>query len=510
MNNTCGNKRILTLVIPLFTALLIFMSTGCDNKKPANLTILHTNDIHGHFTPGEAYWLNHKPLIGGMAALDYYIDSIRASSGNCLVLDAGDLMTGNLICDMEYKGAEGGALIEMMNIIGYDGMVPGNHEFDKPIENTRALLSLADFPVYCANFVNEDGGYFCEMPYHIYEINGIDVGVIGITYHPMAGMAKPEYLGGFNSLEPASVVNDMVKKIDPVTDLIIVLSHLGYDKDLDLAEHIQNVDVIVGGHSHTRVEEPKAVNGILVVQAGSKTTNLGRLDLTVAGDSIQNFRGELIPAFAENIKPDERLAAFVDSFSTIIDKKYGEVIGQLKEDWISKYRDESNVGNFLTDAIRRTTGADVAFLNSGGIRKNIPAGDITLKDISEMLPFMNYVVAFECTGEELLEILHENAKAAACETHGTLQLSGVKYAWRKVAGDAEIVNVSVNGKALKKDRIYKIATVDYVVLNQDKYFNIQPGELENSGTLLSDMITEYIRKVKTIKPIKINRIRQIT
>jgi len=290
-----SSRRIILIAktVMIMSLMVLFFAVSCKSKAPQQITILHTNDIHGHFVPETATWLDDRPLVGGMVALDHYIRQARTEAPNNLLLDAGDLMTGNMICNMEYKGAEGGALIEMMNMIGYDGMVYGNHEFDKPIANARNLAPIADFPILSANMVDSMGNNFAKDKYKIYDCQGLKVGVIGITYHQMVGMAKPENLEGFYTKEPAKVVNDIVTEIDPSTDLIIALTHLGYDNDVELAGQIKNVDLIVGGHSHSRIQTPELVNGVLIVQAGSYAQNLGRLDLVVAGDTVQSYDGKL-------------------------------------------------------------------------------------------------------------------------------------------------------------------------------------------------------------------------
>jgi len=479
--------------------LLLLFTISCGAKGPQPITILHTNDIHGHFVPEPATWLDHRPLVGGFVALDHYIRLERINASNTLLLDAGDLMTGNLICDMEYKGADGGALVEMMNMIGYDGMVYGNHEFDKPIANALGLAKIADFPILCANMADSQGTAFESPAYEIYDCKGLKVGVIGITYHQMVGMASPGNLGGFYTREPAKTVNDMVAQIDGSTDLIIVLSHLGHDNDVELAEQIKNVDLIIGGHSHTRIRFPELVNGVLIVQAGAYAQNLGRLDLVIAGDTVQSYDGKLISTFVEGIDPQPELQAFADSFATIIDDAYDVVIGQLATGWRSAYQKESNVGNWLTDAIRHKTDADVAFINSGGIRKNeIPAGPVTIKDIAEMLPFSNYVETFEATGEELMTILTENARAQGLGTHGILQVSGVAYTFKKKGDDVGLTKVRVGGKKIKKDKIYKIAGIDYVNANHSRYYTIEPQNLNDTGILLQDLIIEAVKNAKSI------------
>ena len=481
----CRAKLLIVL------SLLVF--AGCSKYGSYRITILHTNDMHGHFVPEPASWLDDKPLVGGFVALDYYVKQERAKAPASLLLDAGDLMTGNLICNLDYEGAEGGALVVMMNKIGYDGMVIGNHEFDKPSANVRKLIGLADFPIFCANLVDNDGNNFTKEKYHIYTVGGARVGVIGITYHHMEGMAKAEFLDGFDSLEPAPVVNDIVEEIDPKTDLIIVLSHLGYENDVELAKQIKGVDLIIGGHSHTRLEKPEVVNGVIIVQAGSYTRNLGELELTISGDSVEQFSGHLITTFADSIVPDPALERFADSCQAIIDEEFGKVIGTLKSDWIPEYRAESNIGDFLTDQIREKTGADVAFVNSGGIRKRMSAGPITLRDIHEMLPFQNYIQTFECKGSDLIKIVNENATAQSRETHGILQISGLSYSWRAQNGGVKVSRVMVGKKQLDPNKTYSVSTLDYVISNGDKYLMMQPQNV-NGSILFSDLIIESVKE----------------
>jgi 2',3'-cyclic-nucleotide 2'-phosphodiesterase (5'-nucleotidase family) len=326
----------------------------------------------------------------------------------------------------------------------------------------------------------------------------------------MVGMATPGNLAGFYSLEPAKVVNDIVAEIDPSTDLIIVLSHLGYDNDVELAGQIKNVDLIIGGHSHRRILTPELVNKVLIVQAGSYTRNLGRLDLTVAGDTVMSYAGKLITTFVEGTNPQPELQAFADSFAAIIDEAYGVEIGRLESQWRSAYREESNVGNWITDVIRHAFDADVAFINSGGIRKNeMPVGPITMKDIAEMLPFANYIETFEVTGDQLIQILTENARAQGLETHGILQVSGVSYSWKTKGDDVALVKVRVGGQKVKKDRTYKIASIDYVNVNHDRYYKYEPTGLNNTGVLLSDLIIKAVKNAKSINAKVEGRISQV-
>ncbi len=480
--------------------LCVFVICGsiAAQQTPTNITIFHTNDMHAAYLPTVATWESSKPMIGGFEALDYYVHQERASAQRSLLLDAGDLMTGTLICDIPYEGAYGGGLVAMMNMIGYDGWVMGNHEFDKSASNLRALIKIAKFPVFCANLV-KDGQLFTKEGYHIYNVDGLKVGVIGLTYHQMVGMASKNNLDGFYSLDPIPVVKDCVSKIDSLTDLIIVLSHLGIENDRELAQNVKGIDLIVGGHSHTRIETPEVVNGVVIVQTGSNCRNLGRVDMTVAGDTIMMFRGKLIPMYSKDIKPNPEITKMVSEFKAEVDKDYNIKIAQLNDTWKSEYRSESNVGDWLSEALRQKMQTDVAFINSGGIRKDIEAGPVTKMDIKEMLPFDNKVVTFECTGADLIRTAEKNIGAEKGGSQGSLQISGLCYTWKEENDQPKVVDVMIGGKAIDPNGKYTVATIDYVATsNSDRYLGFSPQNIKPTELQFTDIVMEAVEKAKTI------------
>jgi 5'-nucleotidase/UDP-sugar diphosphatase len=498
-------------LIVLSSLLTIIISGGScfGQQKPTNITILHTNDIHGSYLPSVATWEKDKPLVGGFTALDYYVKQERDKSERSLLIDAGDLMTGTLICDMKYDGVYGGALVKMMNIVGYQGWVFGNHDFDKGADNLRGLINLAKFPVFCANFVKPSkvsNSYispelFAKEPYHIYDIDGLRVGVIGLTYDPMVGMAPAEKLDGFVSLDPIATVNSILSKVDSATDLIIVLSHLGIERDRELAQAIGNkIDLIVGGHSHTRLDTLERVNGVLIAQTGSNCRNLGRVDLTMAGDTVMAYNGKLIPMYVSGITPDPIMAGLVDSFKTVIDKDYAVVISQLQDKWETQYRAESNIGDWFTDAMKNRMKTDVAFLNSGGIRKNLDAGPVRKMDIYEILPFDNKIVTFNLTGKQLIEIAGKNVGLEKDSYGGSLQMAGLSYAWQGENENPRLVSVMVNGAPIDSNKVYSICSIDYVAdANADKYFGFKIADTKDSGLGLTQLILDAVQSAPTIQ-----------
>jgi 2',3'-cyclic-nucleotide 2'-phosphodiesterase (5'-nucleotidase family) len=468
-----------------------------------NLTILHTNDIHGNYTltTDKSPEDGMKSTFGGFETIQYHVEKIRKEeNANVLLLDAGDFMTGNPICDIEYQGVKGGPMVQFFNAIGYEGMTLGNHEFDISVENARALIGLADFPVVNANVFTNDNALFADKAYHIYEKNGLRVGVIGITVHDLGEYLSDKQRSKIHTKPALEIVEKTAAEIDDKTDLIIVLSHSGIGIDRQLAEQLSDrVDIIVGGHSHTRLNKPSLVNNKIIVQAGSRSQYLGRLDVSVADDKVESYKGRLIFLDAKDAEMDPQLAGETKKYKDMITEMYGKVIGELKTMWVRSRRSESNIGNFITDAMREKTESDFAVVNSGGIRKGLIPGPIKAIDIKEILPFSNTLCVFEMTGEQVMNLVTNNARGAANRSFGILQVSGLAYKWHKeLGGDVVLRDVMVNGQPIDINKTYKGTTVDYVLANASRYLGIESLEFENTYIPLTDVIIDAVREAGTV------------
>lgn len=481
-----------------FPGLLAFLLlAGCAHQRQGSLTLLHTNDMHSQYTPVPASWVQKepKPLIGGITALDYQIRKARAAHKATLLLDAGDIMTGTPLAKLRVDGALGGAYVQMLNEIGYQALTIGNHEFDEGQENLFRLLDLARYDVLSANLYKDDR-LVAKKPYAIYESGGLRIGVIGITLTQLFEMTAKKNLEGIRVLDPAATAQKYIDEIDGRTDLIVLLTHQGVDDDRELARKVRGADVIVGGHSHTRLNKPIIENGIIIVQADNKSRYLGQLTLEVAGDVVVRHDYGLVPCWVDSVdQPNPVLAASVKRYNDQIEADYGRTIGRLETAFDRDSQGESNIGNFIADVMRTTAGADFALINSGGIRKDMPAGPIRKLDIVEILPFSNTLVTFKCNGDELLKIIQTNVVAAAKSEPGILQSSGFSYQYRvSPGGTVEISNLLVNGKPIDPKSTYTGATIDFVLFGQaERYFGFNPtGPSENLNLLLSDVVIQYI------------------
>ena len=496
-------KNILNFTFILLILLNFSNVAFTIDNHTKKITILHTNDIHGNFqpiiikpkNPGE-----QERKLGGVLAADFYISQIRNQTANVLLLDAGDFMTGNPICDIEYQGAIGGAMIRFFNLLKYDGLTLGNHEFDISLLNVRNLIKLAEFPIFSANLFTLDGKLFTNKPYHIFHNNGLAIGVIGVILDDL-----PDYLNVPQRdellLKPAeSVIDSLAKVIDPETDLIIVLSHSGLGQDKKIAQAIgHEVDIIIGGHSHTRVKNAIQENGKIIVQAGDKCTNMGKLDVTVKNDKVSDFEYILIPLWNDGIKPNPDLVKIADYYESEIDKEYGRVIGELINPWRRSSSQESNIGSFLADCIREVSNVDFAVINSGGIRSNLNAGPIKKLDVKNILPFANSITKFQASGTEIINLIQNNAEASAFHKHGILQISGLKYEWKKEKNKIIIVNALIKNQKIDQNKIYTGATVDFVVSNANKYLGFEPKQVKNLMMPLAEVVMKKIEQQWEIK-----------
>ncbi|MBN1561657.1 bifunctional metallophosphatase/5'-nucleotidase [candidate division KSB1 bacterium] len=494
------------LIFVLAISALFF---SCGAARQGQVTILYTNDMHAQFVPLPATWIetDPQPLIGGMIALEYAVRKARADYPQSLLLDAGDISTGTLLSKIDYNGALNGGFVEMMNLLNYDAFTIGNHEFDEGQENLTKLLRLANFDIVSANlFINDT---LIAPAYKIYNIGRIRIGVIGIILSDLYHVTAMKNLDNVVVADPVQTAQSIVDKIDDQTDLIILLTHQGDDQDQVLAAQIKNADIIVGGHSHTPIDNVRQTNGVLIVQAGSKTRYLGRLTVNVAGDTISRYEGELIPTWVDCVKsPHPGMHALVKTFQTSIDGEFGRQIGILKTAWKMHNYYETNLGNFITDVMRTSYQTDFAMLNSGAIRKSLPAGPISKKDVMEILPFSNYITTFRCSGKLLYEILRNDIESSIKNGSGLLQISGINYAYRVGDNDAaEIISMQCTGEAIDPEKIYSGTTVDFVMHNWQTRYELD--NIETKPIIIADLIIEHIEQNPIIESKVEGRIQRV-
>jgi 5'-nucleotidase/UDP-sugar diphosphatase len=478
----------------LLVLLLLIGSCTAGSESPtarqpdlAALTILHWNDFHSQNVPFKIVLRDSLRMkdsvyyVGGTANLLGYIKHFRGERSEVAVLNAGDDFQGTPISSM----TNGRSQIELMNIINPDAMTLGNHEFDYGLENLEKNLHLARFPILNANIFDKRTGKPFVAPYLVKTFGRVTVGIIGLITPDLPILTMRQHLEGLQMLNYVQVVRKYVAELKKQhVDLIVVLSHMGVDTpkvkpntDQALADSVADIDVIIGGHSHTALFRPIKQNRTVICQAGTRGRWLGKLDLLVdlSGDSVYSYQSTLIETVLGKVTPDPIAEAKATEFESTVAKELTEVIGTLETDWIRHSRRESNIGNWAADVMRGFGSADVAFLNSGTLRKDLYAGDITARDIWEIFPFNNHFVTFRVTGTLLRDMIAWQAAGKA----EFMQVSGIRYVYdSSKPDDQRVFSIEVGGKPLDDKTVYTIVTNNYVGGHLHDFFGLREAEIE--------------------------------
>ena len=468
-----------------------------DVKK---LTILHSNDLHGDFL---AERIDEK-LIGGVSMLSGYVNKVRNEEQNTVYCIAGDMFRGSVI-DSEFRGI---STIEIMNMLSPDVVTVGNHEIDYGIAHLLFLEKCAKFPIINANMHITTNNARLFKPHHIIEIDGMKILFIGILTDTVLSMArKEELVGGFVDIHDAATEIERICNAYNSMDIdcTVLLTHIGFEEDKLLAAQLDRslgVDIIIGGHSHTYLEKPEEVNGILIAQAGTGTDQIGRFDLEIATDtnSIRSFAWQSIPITDENCPRDIDLEGILNTYKLETDKKYSRLVSRLKRKLThpSWYR-ETELGGLLADILQESLRLDIMLVGSGSIRVSEFGPIVLFSDLTECLPYDDSAVALWVTGAQfkkmILYMLRDEVwNGSHCEF---FQFSdGVRVIYDK---QNHILNeFSLHGVPIEDTKIYKIGLQHYFYLNMKDFFSVSYEDIERNGkprrvaTSCLEILEEYL------------------
>jgi len=452
------------------------------------LTILHVNDFHGSLQPTRTG--ADRPEEGGAARLAALVKTERTPT--TLFLAAGDLMQGTNLSNL----FAGRPVIEAFNLMGLDAAAVGNHEFDdgQPALSERA--AEARFPFLAANIAG-DGPW---QPTLIRKVGSLRVAIFGLTTEETPVATHPRNVQGLVFNNAVETARTLVAELRPQADLIVALTHLGAEEDEKLAAAAPGIDVIIGGHTHTRIEKPATIGETLLLQAYERGVFLGRLDLEVTKGKVLAHRYRLLPVTAA-AGEDPAVAALVAAYLQQSGDKMNEVVGTAavdleggKEAMRSR---ETTLGDLVADVMREAAGADVALINGGTIRAGIPAGPVTVGAIYNVLPFDNWLISFAVTGKELRESLETGVARVEVRDGGFPQVSGMSYTFDPEApAGSRIVAVSVGGAPLEETRRYVLATHDFLAAGGNGYtvFAGHDPVYNDSGRTLRVVLAEWWRQ----------------
>ncbi|EHB3539033.1 bifunctional UDP-sugar hydrolase/5'-nucleotidase [Salmonella enterica subsp. enterica serovar Rubislaw] len=528
-------KRGVALALLAAFALTTQPAQAYEKDKTYKITILHTNDHHGHF------WRSEYGEYG-LAAQKTLVDSIRKEvaqeGGSVLLLSGGDINTG--VPESDLQDAEPD--FRGMNLIGYDAMAVGNHEFDNPLTVLRQQEKWAKFPFLSANIYQKSTGERLFKPWAIFTRQDIKIAVIGLTTDDTAKIGNPEYFTDIEFRKPAEEANVVIQglNMNEKPDVIIATTHMGhYDNgdhgsnapgDVEMARSLPagSLAMIVGGHSQDPVcmasENKKQVNyvpgtpcapdkqnGIWIVQAHEWGKYVGRADFEFRNGEMKMVNYQLIPVnlkkkvtwnngkservlytpeIAENPQMLSLLTPFQNKGKAQLEVKIGSVNGLLEGDRSKVRFVQTNMGRVILAAQIARTGADFGVMSGGGIRDSIEAGDITYKSVLKVQPFGNIVVYADMSGKEVVDYLTAVAQMKP-DSGAYPQFANVSF----VAKEGKLTDLKIKGEPVDPAKTYRMATLSFNATGGDGYPRIdnKPGYV-NTGFIDAEVLKEFIQQ----------------
>ena len=500
-------------------------------EKNGEIVILYTADVHCGVDKGFGY-----------AGLQQVRDALLARGYEVILADGGDSVQGEPIGTM----TRGEAILDLMNEIGYDVAIPGNHEFDYGMEQFFLLKEKADYPYISCNF-NRQGELMLE-PFVIRELAGRKIAFVGVTTPETLTSSTPryfqnesgEYVYGFFQDESGDGLYTAVQTaVDNAraegAEFVIALAHLGNQAECspwtyaDVISHTNGIDVLFDGHSHDTdqvVMKNKDGQEVIRCATGTKLVNIGWCRIDAQGEitsglyTWSNTESAPVLLGIDN-EMSRAVAAKMDSLNDVLREVVAataveltifdpEAVDSNGNPIRMIRRAETNLGDLCADAYRDQSGADIAFVNGGGIRVSLPAGDITFSDILRVHPYGNYLCVAEVTGQQILDALEWGARAVPGEVGGFLQTSGLTYEihtyiehsclsdemsmFKGVAGERRVKNVMVGDEPLDPERVYTLAATDYILIDRGDGYSMFAGSplLQNSVKLDNQVLIDYI------------------
>jgi len=314
-----------------------------------------------------------------------------------------------------------------------------------------------------------------------------------------------------------------VKELKPKVDLIVVLSHQGktgpqqtdaeahpdlqrdFDEDKKLCGNVPGIDVFIGGHAHIGIEVPfvHPKTGTIIVQTYGYGTRMGYLKLTLKDRKVIAHQGELVKVWSDQLTPDSAVGAILARYKQLLAPQIGEVLGVNKKRLIRDYRAESSLGSFVADVMRERANADIAIENAGGLRWDIPAGEINKGHVLDALPFLNYLWTYDLAGAQIREVLEHSFSLI----HGMAQVSGLRavYDMKRPVG-SRLIELKIGGKAVEEQKTYRVAVTNFIAEGGDEYYTFMKLHPINKGLLLSDIVMDYFRRHHEVSPPQMGRL----
>lgn len=480
---------------------LLVLLLGCLAASSAlhavELTVLYWSDLHSRNLPDIIKSNGREIEIGGVARLATAVNSLRSQGTRTLAFDTGDQFFGTPVSTL----TKGKSQIEILNRIGIDAFVPGNHEFDYGWQSLLEVTSAADFEVVLANVYIDAAGNRLFKPHIVLHRDGIDIAVIGLIYQGFTSSVIREGVLGLSAIDPVEEAKVFVNTFKDSVDILIALTHIGWEGDSTLASEVQGLDLIIGGHTHIPLEKPRVVNGALIVQSGPYGHMLGRITVDVDTNSgkITRYDGELIRLESGIFEPDPAVSKFVRKLEKKHTKHLNREIGRLAIDWNLPWGGQSNLAQWTADAMHEIASkANLAVINNGNLRKELKRGPILERDIWEICPFENSIVVFQINGSELIDIVNRQL----ANPREFLTWSGLKL----LAVDGRVQSLTIGGYPVTRYDEFSVISTGYLWDQFESYLGIPQSANARPHFYLPgnqrEILIEAVKKQKVIsKPL---------
>lgn len=471
-------SSILSLTLIFSNATFTFAEDN--TKESTSITIIHTNDTHGRVLVDDGGF--------GFGKIATIVKQTKEKNPNTLVVDAGDTLHGMPIINV----SKGENAVKILDAVGYDFMVPGNHDFNYGTDRLIALGKLSKFKMLSANLLNKSGNTMLT-PYEIVDINGMKVGIFGLCTPETAYKTNPSNVKNVEFKDPIEVSKNMVRELDNKTDVIVALVHIGLDESStvtskEIAQKVNGIDVIIDGHSHTDLPEGLVINNTLIAQTGEYDQNLGMVEINIDNHKVTNKSAKLLKATDyAGLAEDKNVSTVVNEIKTANHAIFSEVVAstdiQLDGARENVRNKETNLGNLSADAIKNETKSDIAFVNGGNIRTTIEPGEITKGKLAEVFPFGNTIKVIKLTGEDVKKALEVSVGAYTENQGGFLQVSGIKFSFDASKENGNRVSaLKVNGKDIDLTKQYTVAINDFLAVGGDGYDMFKTKVIAEFGT----------------------------
>lgn len=531
-------KKINLLILLTFTFFINNSAWAEQNSEPLKLYIFYSNDLQAGIGKQEATFMNPNfpPVLGGGAATANIITSYRQKAQKdgdiVLLLDGGDIFKG---APPLGDKSEGLAIVDYMNEVGYDAMVPGNRDFDLGKEAFVRMAERASFHVLAANLTDSatSAPPPSVKPYAIIEKGGIKIGILGIVSQSAEQNDDPQNVAGLDFKAEAPAAQQAIAGLKAQNvNFIIALAHLGlpYDAEegyeeikeqdnqniykksymnaMELAHYVKGIDILISGQIHRGYQQPweDPVNHTLCFQNYANGGNLGMVTIeidreskTIAGYKLPSEDGGLLLLSEDEFWPDEKFDNSIKKMQEKYEQGYGEVIGITENTLTRNSRGESPMGNMMCDAMIEAGGADFAFNNFNSMRFDLNIGAVTPRDVVKVFPHGNSIVVINLKGALLLKLLESSVKG----NYAGLAIGGGRLVYEKDRPDEQkIISLTIKGQPVDTAKTYHVATSAYLAegnYGMNKLADLPAECFNNTGILVREAVIEYIKKHTPLK-----------